>query len=265
MYNYTNKDIKHIESMQSVLNKPFTDELKELKRKEDEFFSKYIKLSKDKARQLYLYNQTIFDPSKKLEDSYFKPIDITDTNIPEEVRTICRKERQAHEEYTLTCNKYTELLNRNILQLVYEITPENSMTVLKYECGSKEIFTEYRDSWKPFLIFVTAAGYLIIVHGNQLKTAYDKYGIPLYQVNDQKHYYNKSSMNREFFDDINNLKSQYKDYLFPNPYSNPPKIAPTPIPLSKPYTLQAQSFHDDYGRTDQYLIIGFMIYRPNKN
>lgn len=265
MYNYTDKDIKHIESMQSVLNKPFTDELKELKRKEDEFFSKYIKLSKDKARQLYLYNQTIFDPSKKLEDSYFKPIDITDTNIPEEVRTICRKEHQAHEEYTLTCNKYTKLLNRNILQLVYEITPENSMTVLKYECGSKEIFTEYRDSWKPFLIFVTAAGYLIIVHGNQLKTAYDKYGIPLYQVNDQKHYYNKSSINREFFNDINNLKSQYKDYLFPNPYSNPPKIAPTPIPLSKPYTLQAQSFHDNYGRTDQYLIIGFMIYRPNKN
>ena len=165
MYNYTDEDIKHIEFMQSVLNKPFTDELRILEEEKFENLSKYIKLSKDKARQLYLYNQTIFDPSKKLEDSYFKPIDITDTNIPEEVRTICHKERQAHEEYTLTCNKYTELLNRNILQLVYEITPENSMTVLKYECGSKEIFTEYRDSWKPFLIFVTAAGYLIIVHG----------------------------------------------------------------------------------------------------
>lgn len=38
MYNYTDTDIKHIESMRSVLNKPFTDELKELKRKEDEFF-----------------------------------------------------------------------------------------------------------------------------------------------------------------------------------------------------------------------------------
>ena len=265
MYNYTDKDIKHIKSMRSVLNKPFTDELKELKRKEDEFFSKYMKLGKDKAHQLYLYNQTIFDPSKKLEDSYFKPIDITDTNIPEEIRTICRKERQVHGEYTLARNKYTELLNRNILQLVYEITPENSMTDLKYECGSKEIFTEYRDSLKPFLIFVTAAGYLIITHGNQFKTTYDKYGIPLYQVNNQKHYYNKNSMNREFFDDINNLKSQYKDYLFPNSYSNPPRIVPTPIPLRKPYTLQAQSFHDDYGRTDQYLIIGFMIYRPNKN
>ena len=249
------------ELMYETLKKPLTEELKAA---ESKMFELWHISDEAKKREKYirdLYNQSITDPTKKIIPKYNDPIEKR-CNIPKDIRLACYEATRASNEYFFARKQYEELFNHNVVQLVYDITTENSMTCLRCD-STKDVFTDYRKSFKPFLILATSLGVLIITHSRNYQLLYNtSYSIVMYQLNNKKKYY-RTRNNQEFFDDIEAQMKEYEGHLIPPlEYNYTPETLPfpIPIPLKKAYTLSAQSFWDDYGRTDNYLIIGFMTY-----
>lgn len=248
----------HDQLKKSLWNKINTPEVLRLKEESDKYFDKYYKANCQVQSELISY-------SRKNNLRYIPYISEIkrNPNIPDELKELIKISEQKWDEYKKIKNQYKTLLFQNSTQLVYNITSENSVTFLQHD-GTKEVFTEFRKSFKPFLIIITAMGTMIVLNHNKLCKCDQHFldSVTMYKLNDHKHYYDT---NKHFFDDVSSQMKEYKDFLLPDEYSYPPMTCPVPVPLKMPYILKAQSFWENYGRTDDYLLIGFMIYRPDKN
>ena len=238
----------------NLYNIVYTDELKSLQDESLHMFYEYEKTNKRKIIKFAIYNeqQKLLN---KPEINLFTDPSLYNSDCPEDIKQSYADARQKWEEYKVVNNKYQKLLTKNISQLINNITPQNSLSFLGDYKG-RDVFYEFYHSSKTFLLLATASGTLVIIQ-NEFIYSPDK-SIVMYQLNNPDDYYKK---NKDFFDDINEQLWGYRRYFLPNKYDNPPRIKQKFIAFKKPYLLNAQSSYQSYGRTKEYLIIGFMIYK----
>lgn len=240
-------------SLEMFDKKLYTDEVLKLKEEADQRFQVYFESDSEARKQIAFYTNR--DP-RNLYDSFIGYA-WYNIDLPDEIKELIKISEQKWKDYKVINNQYQTLLYQNAAQLVYDITPENSITFLRHD-GTKEVFTEFCQSFKPFLIIGTAMGIMIILNHRKLYEHQSVLkSIIMYQLNDRKRHYDT---NKSFFDDVSGQMEEYKEFLLPQ-FGDPKMTRPVPVPLKMPYILKAQSFWEDYGRTDDYLLIGFMTRR----
>lgn len=246
------------------LNKINTPEVLKLKEESLDLFSEYMSVN-----QKLHYRMAIHNTNLKRFDPEYIPYGIDhygtiNPNIPDDIKELIYDSRKKWQKHKPVEEAYTNMLHKNITNLAYDVTPENSIQYSAYG-STKCIFSEFYRSCKPFLILDIGMCKAIII--NTLFSS--KYCQTKHSVimSDLKHRddYKILIKNKDFFEAFRKELNPYRKVLFFERSFIRPDPVPVPQPFENIYTLHAQSEEEEYGRTKQYLIIGCMTYHRDRN
>lgn len=245
-----------------IREKVYTNEIKQLEKEHKKCLRAYsnLRYEEDQYINWYINIRHSFwdDPYQiMLEKSKFKlsldnlNLEDTDDEDLKEIIQLHKKVKIAEQIEQNAEKSYSDKLDSNVLQLVKDISPENSMLEDVYDNTRKKM-TDFVYSDKDYLILDTYVGYLIIV--NEVKIL-EPYGHPKILITDLrkreninellKDSYELSQEKKRGYYSSNDLKVLFKEF--------------SPVPFHRIHFLHAQTIFEAYGRTQRFLIIGMMI------
>ena len=242
------------------------DAISEYKDKNNEYYKAYMDSSRYEriAIRDYLYNNMPFlsqDEKRKMYFELYSNIDnMPSDKIPSVLLDVHNKKiknKKIYDDYNE--NIYNVEVNKILCNLVYDITPENSTkNNLSLLSSTRYIMSELNE-YNYLILNTYYWGHIIIIRNHYsfiLDNAHTitdiknqtpfGYRIPMFL------YIEKET--NKIFEVINN---KYGPQYVANHKDEIPELN-TPIPFERVYPIKAQTKKDTYGRTKDYLAIGFI-------
>lgn len=245
-----------------IREKVYTDEIKQLEKEHKKCLRVYsnLRYEEDQYINWYINIRHSFwdDPYEvRWEKSNFKlsldniSQEDTDDEDLKEIIQLHKKVKIAEQIEQDAEKNYSDKLDSNVLQLVKDISPENSMLEDVYDNTRKKM-TDFICSDKDYLILDTYIGYLIIV--NEVKIL-EPYGHPKILITDLR----KRENINELLKDSYELSQEKKEVHYSSDSLELFFKEFSPVPFHRIHFLHAQTKFEAYGRTQHFLIIGMMV------
>ena len=242
------------------------DAISIFKNKNNEYYEAYMDSSRYErvAIRDYLYNNMPLlsqDEKRKMFFELYSNIDnMPSDKIPSfllDVHNEKIKNKKIYDDYNE--NVYNVEVNKILCNLVYDIIPENSKRrSIDSSRGTRDIMNDLNEN--NFIILNTYNwGHIIIIKNYYSFMSYC--GCTITDIKNQNCYecrisilsYIEKETNR-LFENINN---KYGQRYVANHKDEIPELNTT-IPFERVYPIKAQTKNDTYGRTRNYLAIGFI-------
>ena len=232
------------------------------KKTDHEYFNAYIKSLRSENKMIYDYlRNNMHGLSDDEQRELYIHIDcIPVEKIPHLILNIHNeklKKEKVYKDYEE--NIYTPQLNKIICSLVYDITPENSIKRNIYSSyGTRDIMNDFKEY--NFIILNTAYwGQIIIIENHYYFKA--NHGCTITDIKTHKYYECKIPMLlyiEKEQDKIFDYVSHNYDWVYIHKHRDEISELNNPIPFDQAYPIRAQTKKDTYGRTRNYLAIGFI-------
>lgn len=246
----------HDQLKKSLWEKINTPEVLKLKEESDAFFKEYMELDRKLQREVAFYNSYLKSDSDRIDYFDVKFHEDLDFNLPEEIQELANTFHKKDKEHSCAYDAYEKALCKNFVKLTSDITPENCFRDNSFG-STRDVFSDFYNSCKPFMIFNMGLYELIIVQDIFTdKYHHTNYSITMYELKNMSNFDVKVRCEK-FFDQFNKELEPYRQNLRPNfAHKNPVLTS-----FKDAYTLFAQTRSEEYGRTRQYLIIGCVVYQ----
>ena len=246
----------HDQLKKSLWEKINTPEVLKLKEESNTLWKEYYIIDEKLRREILLYNnRTARNNSKYISPSIGFSRNI-DTDLPDDIRTLISSSQEKWKKYKAVDKIYTKALCKNISKLTLEVTPENCFRDNSFG-STRDVFSDFYNSCKPFMIFNMGLYELIIVQDIFTdKYHHTNYSITMYELKNMSNFDVKVRCEK-FFDQFNKELEPYRQNLRPN-FAHKNSVLTS---FKDAYTLFAQTRSEEYGRTIQYLIIGCVVYQ----